>query len=736
MFPEKAEMDLQQVVHSNFTGVSSFETDIDDKRVHLYCHWRLNEHMSPTDAPSAAVDIKSVPCSTLDLFFTPISFWLREKTLTSRSRASDRYTVNRHAADDAHSLSDNKSPIWPEASQTEAFRFVQDAIKKNVDGYGSCITAVKLLLPAVNGYVVRNDIVQRRFLTCQLAEKVIDFTTPGRHIQAFIYHREFVFQNALDTAIGAIHLKRLPGVDRGLVECAMNSLEADIKARLSFPWIVGKPLPRKRLALVDGKSYPDVSTAPLGIYRAAKALGVELVVLDYEGHWAQDPTAGQWRDEFIACDLTLGKDLPDRIVDSLSWSKGPIHSITTYSDKLLPATARAAEMMGLFTSPPEAMDICHDKRRTREFAPSACAQILSVKGVQDLQEQLASLISPLKYPLIVKPITGYSSEGVTKVLSEAELLDAVRRNEQTFPGIDNLIEPYISGPEVDANFILLDGELIWSEINDDFPSSAENFQKSSSKRSEISSSSTLPSQFSTPAPVPPSKSFAELSTIIPSILPESEIAQLRSSLTETLLRLGFKNGVFHLEARVQGSKMKYTMTNNGMELKPSQSETSKTADPSVFLIEINPRVPGHQETFAVEYTYGIDYFAMHMLAALSASAPALHTEDDIALKTIIRSLSHPLPEHCQYPTHIVFIPLDRGGTLVTVKPPPQQLMQYVSESLVFMQRGEVCKDPDKEGKWPFVAYFQVVAKLNGVEGRAQARTIGEMVRESFDYVME
>ncbi|KAK2611948.1 hypothetical protein QQS21_002054 [Conoideocrella luteorostrata] len=172
------------------------------------------------------------------------------------------------------------------------------------------------------------------------------------------------------------------------------------------------------------------------------------------------------------------------------------------------------------------------------------------------------------------------------------------------------------------------------------------------------------------------------------------------------------------------------MTDNGLKLTQSQLETTKkTADPSVFLIEINPRAPGHQKTFTVQHTSGIDYFAVHMLATLSTtlSAPALQTEDDSAIKTIIRSLSQPLPELYQYPTHVVFIPLDRGGTFVTVKLLPQQLTQYVSEYLVFMQRGEVCRDPDKEGKWPFVAYFQVMAKLTGAEGGVQSKTIGEMV---------
>ncbi|OTB12670.1 hypothetical protein K445DRAFT_25382 [Daldinia sp. EC12] len=228
---------------------------------------------------------------------------------------------------------------------------------------------------------------------------------------------------------------------------------------------------------------------------------------------------------------------------------------------------------------------------------------------------------------------------------------------------------------------------------------------------------------------------------MPSLLPEEEISLLTSSLTETLLILRFKNGLFHLEERVKDSKMEYAMTDKGVELVHARNNTNVTIDPSVFLIEINPRVPGHQEVFAVEYTYGIDYFALHMLAALSpphALASQSDDEnaekDDIALKTIVRSLCEPLPPQRRYPSHVVFIPLDRGGTFVGAKPLPEELAQYVVESQVFLEKGEVLKDPEKEGRWPFVAYFVVVARLTGAEGRAQAQTMGELVRGAFENV--
>ncbi|KAI1481934.1 ATP-grasp fold domain-containing protein [Daldinia eschscholtzii] len=707
-------MEFQKISSRCPVGGFSFETNVADKRAHLYCHWRLNGNTSTENGAVSRGSSRSLPCLTLDLLFTPIIIWPRNKALAPLPHSSYGHITDGHIPQDA-------APPQTENSETgTALRFVQDAIKKNVENYDTI----------TSGYVVRNDIIQRRFLTCQLAENVADFTAVGKKIYAFDYSTETTLLKSLDAAIGAIHLKYLPGVENRLVEYAMTSLEDEVKTRLSFSWIVDRPLPRKRLALVDGKAYPDVSTAPLGIYRAARALGIELVVVDHDGHWIEDPSAKEWRDEFIACDMTVDEGLPDRIANALSKSKGLIDCITTYSDKLLPATARAARKMGLYTSPPEAMDICHDKRKMREFTSSDTH--MTVSGLADLKGRIELVTAPLRYPLIVKPAIGYCSDGVAKVSSQTDLFSAVQRIEERFPGIEIMIEPYILGPEVDANFFLFNGELLWSEINDDFPSSGDISRTCNEYNGQA--------QDATPSPP---NSFAELSTIMPSLLPEEEILLLTSSLTETLLKLGFKNGLFHLEARVKNSKMEYSMTDKGVELVHARNNTGVTVDPSVFLIEINPRVPGHQEVFAVEYTYGIDYFALHMLAALSPPhAPASQSddenedEDDIALKTIVRSLCEPLPPQRRYPSHVVFIPLDRGGTFAGAKPLPEGLTQYVVESQVFLEKGEVLKDPAKEGRWPFVAYFVVVAKLTGAEGRAQARMMGELVRGAFEYVVD
>ena len=680
----------------------------------VQCHWRLNAQRSSVDSTASSCEDVRVPVCTFDILFTTVSISHRPKILGPLPEAEIHIVTSK--VDAGVSGQANISWTKPDNEKSKAHLFLQNAIMMNVDQNGSQITAMKLLLPAVDGYVVRNDLIQRRFLNYDLAERLSDFTSPRQHVRRFVTSSENLLEKAVNDALGAVLLKGLPGVQPALLESAMSLLEFEVMARLSFPWIVSIPIPRRRLAIVEGRSDPSVSAASEGVLRAAAALDIGLVILDQEGHWLQSATNEHLRDEFLVCDLSVDDELPSRIVDALSRSRRAIDGITTYSDRHLIATAKVAQMLGFCTNLPDSIEMCNDKRRMREVVTPQVATLFTT-GLADLKEQLKSFQFPLQYPMIVKPTQGSSSEGVNKVHSRVDLLAAVENNQKQFPERSFLIEPYVPGPEVDANFVLLDGQILFNETNDDFPSSAE-----------IPHTSLSPS-------------FAEMSTIMPSNLPEPELSLLKSSLTETLAKLGCRYGVYHVEARVKDSRKEYRMTENGLELMHRQSNTTWHPDPSIFLIEINARTPGHQESFATELTYGIDYYALYMLLAIVRRPSADRSghqrieneaNSDSEL-TRLYALSHSFPAHIRYPTNIVFIPVARNGTFVSAKPLSQELMKFIPHFRILMKKGQVIQDPKMAGKWPFIAYFLVTAKLVGKDGRAQARTLGERVRESFEY---
>ncbi|OGM49022.1 hypothetical protein ABOM_003074 [Aspergillus bombycis] len=211
------------------------------------------------------------------------------------------------------------------------------------------------------------------------------------------------------------------------------------------------------------------------------------------------------------------------------------------------------------------------------------------------------------------------------VQTKEELLEAMHKNHINFPDREHLIEPYASGPEVDANFVLVDGRIMFSEINDDFPSGADMSQ---------------------------SPSFTETFTIMPSGLPPSELTLLKSH------------------------RMSYEMLGRAMDL--IERPLPDSQEPSVFLVEINPRTPGHQESFAVEYTYGIDYYALYTLLALGQLPESFGKGNipDPALNALER-LRCPLPEMIQYPTNIAFVPVSRGGTFAGAMLIPTPLLAHI-----------------------------------------------------------
>ncbi|KAE8423396.1 hypothetical protein BDV36DRAFT_243438 [Aspergillus pseudocaelatus] len=77
--------------------------------------------------------------------------------------------------------------------------------------------------------------------------------------------------------------------------------------------------------------------------------------------------------------------------------------------------------------------------------------------------------------------------------------------------------------------------------------------------------------------------------ILPSRLDPVEIQAIGTSLYQAPIKLGYRSGVFHLEARVQNFSMRYQETNGIVEL----THTGPTASrqPDVVMIEVNARPP-------------------------------------------------------------------------------------------------------------------------------------------------
>ncbi|QDS72600.1 hypothetical protein FKW77_001470 [Venturia effusa] len=593
--------------------------------------------------------------------------------------------------------SQSASIIRLNASDSPHHAFLADGLERALRS-SAPPTISRFIFPAQDGYVTRNDFLEQRLECCELVTRSESFVVPLQAITSIepCQVTECNLADILTKSIGGIVAY---SNDPALV---LTGLNEQMRNRLSFPCIVPGPLQQKRVAWVQGRENIDVSRRA---YQAARALGITLVIMDNEGHWLQDEAWSYLREAFVPLDIEIDNGLAQRIVDAVHAYPHRIDGIVTISDFRLPAIAKACEILGLPTSPYEAYAIAKDKAKTRMLEPDA-HESFTVSSVKDLQSSLViRSSSSLQYPLIVKPCHGYNSDCVSKVWNETELAEAVRRASARHADAKDantnvVIEPYIDGPEVDINMVLLDGEIISCEISDDFPCDGD------AEDASIDAG------------------FQETKVVMPSGLPADERQALQDSLKRSVLRQGFRSGVFHCEARVRNSRVRYSNHDGILDLHPKSEPPSQEI--SVYLHEINARPPGYLETAAVSMTYGLDYFAIRLLLSLGST-------EDIR----VRALAQPFLNGAQFHLSITIMPQSRAGIMKTedaaesfldehpeIRP---QVVDYDTQ----MKSGAVLEGPAAASLW-WVAYFSLISR----QSRQKCLELVEVVQKNFSYELE
>ena len=257
-----------------------------------------------------------------------------------------------------------------------------------------------------------------------------------------------------------------------------------------------------------------------------------------------------------------------------------------------------------------------------------------------------------------------------------------------------LIDAYFNGPEVDANFVLWEGETLFCEISDDFPSPGD------------SGEATMEAN------------FLETQSVLPSRLPDEEIELIKRSILDSILRQGFRSGVIYCEARVLHSSMCYKEDGSGIiDLVPVSQTLAH--EPDVHLLEINARTPAYQSTVATLLAYGVDYYAQQMLISVGD-------------QTRFKALSVPFIHGVQFDCMFMYIHPDRAGIMKSVDPVVDlrqrcaELMSHVPEEKAFARKGDQVQGPDSS-ELSFLATFLVVSRT----GRRDLLTLGEEIRRNF-----
>lgn len=545
---------------------------------------------------------------------------------------------------------------------------------------------IKLLWPTSIGYTVRADVLKFRFMDCEIANHAMDFGDVGGLLQLCpdageqVKSIEDLFALAA-TASGAL----ITGCNQSVYTAETSQgLNEELERRMSFPWLLDTAAPHTRLAIVEGGFNAVLRR---GVFDAAKALNIGLVIVDRQHHWLQDAESEHLREEFVAVDMQNDSSFPQRIADALRQLSRPVDGITTFTDRYLQNTSRAAQILGLAHELPEAFRRSVDKSETTKKLPGTAAVISAMN-------QAVQVTRNLPYPLIVKPVRGSGSVGVHIVKDESEMVAASEQLLEAGKG-PLLIETYASGPEIDLNMVLLDGRLLFYEINDDFPKSAElNYYDH-----------------------PPS--FVECLNLFPSKLEIKEQDMLKDTLFKEVTDLGFRNGVFHVEARVNDSSSSYSISaGNLLDLEPC-AEKVNGANPSVRLIEVNARAPGYQCNRAAAHAYGVDYYALSLLLALRDHGR-------------VRILSTPFTTAIRYWHAQSFLPAKCGGTFTggdslkdfAMRRP--DLHKCLVDPVVFFKDGDRVVDPSC-GRHMWLATFLVRSR----RGRQHVLEVESAVRSYF-----
>ncbi|RMZ76854.1 hypothetical protein DV738_g4731, partial [Chaetothyriales sp. CBS 135597] len=522
------------------------------------------------------------------------------------------------------------------ASESENARHLLETTLLAEQSGDLSVTAVKLLLPSTDGYVSRSDMVAFRLRGLDV--DIHSFLTPRQFVKA-VRSDGLTLDAATNDAIGAIVSKdSFRSSEDALIR--LKQLEHELKRRLALPWILPDPIPPKRVALVGGLEEPESLAS-------VKAMGIGLLILDQPGNMFEDNEGpfAHLREEFIPFNMSPDKHAPQRIVDALRDKK--IDGIHTRYDIHHTNVAKANRILGLPTSDPEAYAIATNKFAARSLEPDKNGAF-RVKDVEELKTRLSTL--QLEYPLIVKPTTGRNSWGVLRCDNEEELIEAAGVAHGRLIGVTEdgeeihsevMIEPYVDGPEFDVDVVLWDGKLLFYEVSDNFPCAGD--------ISSDPNNSTLQKGAH--------RDFQETLFVYPSILVEDEQQVLVKSLHETVLRLGLRSGVFHIEARVKNSKMEYSVRDGWLDLHLKENLTGQES-PSCFLIETNPRPPGYLSLLRAGWQYGLDYWALHVLRCINDEKRFL-------------AFAVPRPRDPEHVCALHFILPENGGILKSPDPGPE-----------------------------------------------------------------
>ncbi|KAA2261097.1 ATP-grasp domain-containing protein [Solihabitans fulvus] len=284
---------------------------------------------------------------------------------------------------------------------------------------------------------------------------------------------------------------------------------------------------QKTLVMISSSLNPDLLHTP-------RKMGLKVVLVAAAP--PRDPAA-------FDCHLPVDELDEDAVLDAVLGyiaEHGEVHAVATFHEGSLHVAARLAKELGLPGNSPEAARAMRDKFLTGRILAEAGVGT-PVTLLATTLDQARAAARQLGYPLVVKPQSGASSQGVIKVRDDAELdaaftlvNDLYRVREFTdgqfsapnlghiffYPNLRGvLVQEYVTGEEVAIDLVYGDGVFEALAIHD--------------------------------KPVPFAEHhFFETTYVTPSVLPQAVQRDVVDTAVNALRALGATVGAAHVELRV------------------------------------------------------------------------------------------------------------------------------------------------------------------------------------------
>lgn len=273
---------------------------------------------------------------------------------------------------------------------------------------------------------------------------------------------------------------------------------------------------QKRLMLLGGLRYL------LPVIEEAHKLGVYVITADY----LPDNIAHKYSDEY--CNVSI----IDKEAVLTKAKELEIDGILSHAvDPGVVSAAYVAEKMGLpFQCSYEAASILQDKSKFRQFLAENNFNCPHAKGYNNVEDALKD-IDYFDWPVIVKPVDSAGSKGVTKVINQDELCDAINIALASSISKRFIIEDFLEkdGFSAGSESFVVEGKLLYNAFYDQY------FDNKSAN------------------PYTPS------AEVWPSIMPLQYQKEIKAELQRLVDLLDIKTGLLNVECRVCTNGKAYLM---------------------------------------------------------------------------------------------------------------------------------------------------------------------------------